>query len=937
MTFELWNEGGKYRELLLRYNARDSQLLRKLEAKKGYIALFQSLCEVCGIVASTQSLFPTRQMDGFMLRLGRDRDHRFPTKSYRDDDDLEEEQAKYRGAFVMHPKTVGSTKDYDEHAARAWRLANGMTNGILFNVHVCDFASLYPSVMRSWNLSGDVVLGWGKTLEAARKQYGNDVCVSPGTDLVTRTDVVGFLPLALAELIRLRKEFSDLAASLPPGTVEWNDAMSKSTAYKVAANSFYGAGGSKYSRFNHRDVSEACTQNAVHLLKLTAAEAERRSMVVVYGDTDSVFVIGPSEEGYRKFVSWLNAKRFPEEVASYGCKENHIKLAFEKTFARLVFISAKAYCNPPEAPVWMGDLSFKRLGDVKPGDEVVGWNEGDRRNGSPRTTRGFKRKKLTKATVVGVSRSVASLVKVTMASGRVIRCTPDHQWLRSRLTQQTKENGKRYEYRWCSPGVGRELVHVVDPPKPLPRSMLRDAAWLGGLWDGEGSCASTGRSQITLSQSEKVNPEVCAEIERVMKRLGFDFGRWKRPSGDVFAIRGAKQTRLDFLTWCKPIKRSRLSPGILKSKFGTADKIVSIVPDGEGEVISLTTTTGNYVAWGYASKNCGRYTQYKGKPADRECHDVVFKSTETCATCGGAGKLAGDPEIKGLAWKRGDKGKLARELQGRIIDCLVGGVKVRSVGGKKIPINADLELDTPTDAVEVYKMLVERAQKHVLEDDLPITEVRFSKGLSKSLREYGKEANDAHVRVARILKERGQVVSKGSRIEFVVVDDSTSPQQVISADDYTGACDRYYLWERVYSPTKALLEAAFPEQKDLWEKFGKVRPPKERTKKHNEAQLGFMLTQNGPGEPKRFGSNDELAMPAYRASDLVVRIPESAGKDAIARVYEAMKAHPGARKTVVVIALNTGAEAMLATSMRVSPGPNFKADIDAAITGDDGG
>jgi hypothetical protein len=40
---------------------------------------------------------------------------------------------------------------------------------------------------------------------------------------------------------------------------------------------------------------------------------------------------------------------------------------------------------------------------------------------------------------------------------------------------------------------------------------------------------------------------------------------------------------------------------------------VSVEPDGEGEVISLTTTTGNYVAWGYASKNCKPKQVWNGR------------------------------------------------------------------------------------------------------------------------------------------------------------------------------------------------------------------------------------------------------------------------------------------------------------------------------------
>jgi hypothetical protein len=53
------------------------------------------------------------------------------------------------------------------------------------------------------------------------------------------------------------------------------------------------------------------------------------------------------------------------------------------------------------------------------------------------------------------------------------------------------------------------------------------------------------------------------------------------------------------------VKRGFLAEKILGGKrFGQRDRIVAVEPAGESEVISLTTETGNYVAWGYASKNC---------------------------------------------------------------------------------------------------------------------------------------------------------------------------------------------------------------------------------------------------------------------------------------------------------------------------------------------
>lgn len=702
LSWDLYDAGGKFRELLREYNRKDTRLLRLLEEKKGFLTLFQAVCEACGLINETRSLQPTRQMDGFLLRLGRAQKIRFPTKSFRENDE-EEDAGKFRGAVVFHPKSVESNKK-DEFAwsaeqAREWRRANGFSNGIIKSVHVCDFASLYPSVMRTWNLSTDALVGWQPQ---GKKELAPDTCVSPGTGLVTRTDVIGIIPLALAKFIELRKYWSDLAASLPPGSEEAADAQAKSNAYKVIANSFYGGGGSKFSRFNNRDVSEATTQNSVYLLKLTAAESEKRKMVVVYGDTDSNMVIGPSEEGFRAFVNWLNVKKFPAEIASFGCRENFIKLAFEKTFERVIFVSAKAYV--------------------------------------------------------------------------------------------------------------------------------------------------------------------------------------------------------------------------------------------------------------------GRFEQYKGTPADRECHGLfrgfkkgafawrddedpkkgaIVAHGETCPKCGTIGKLAGAPEIKGVAWKRGDKGKLTRELQGKIIDCLVGGVKLKSEDGKKVPANPGI--DTPTEDLSVYHAILSKARDHVLSDPLPIEEVRLSKSIRKPLKEYGTENVDAHIKIARILKERGENIGQGARVEYVVVDGDVSPQVVIPADDYSGVLDRFYLWERVYEPSRSLLEAAFPDHD--WASWANVRPPKPRGKaaKVPEGQLGMRLTpivaagSDFGGTLARADEADELAVPTYITKPLVVRIPEGATSEendaTLERVKKTMLEYPGARSVEIVISLRSGQEAVLTSKIRVSPGPRFKEAVERAISG----
>lgn len=325
-TYEAWAAGGAERRRMVRYNAKDTALLPRIEKKTGYIGLFATLCEVCRLFGDTIGLQPTRQMDGFLLRLARERGHHFPSKMYREDTN----EKQFKGAFVMQPKTIDAE----------WRARRGMANGIARDVHVADFASLYPSIILTWNMSAD-------TKDERAPVNGpvpEGLCRSPKTGTSFRTGQQGLLPLAVSELIRLRKQYNDLKASLPPGTPEWLDADRRSMAYKVAANSFYGVVGSPYSRYFDQAIGESITQNGVWLLENTISAAERKGWEVIYADTDSLCTIGCTKEEFGDFVQWCNAELYPELLRKVGCAINKISLAYEKAFDRVVFVSAKRYC-----------------------------------------------------------------------------------------------------------------------------------------------------------------------------------------------------------------------------------------------------------------------------------------------------------------------------------------------------------------------------------------------------------------------------------------------------------------------------------------------------------------------------------------------------------------------------------------------------------------
>lgn len=255
------------------------------------------------------------------------------------------------------------------------------------------------------------------------------------------------------------------------------------------------------------------------------------------------------------------------------------------------------YCNTPEAPIWMGDFSFKDLGDVRVGDEVIGWEWTPETNERKRKTR-----RLTRATVTEVFRRESPIVKVTLASGAVIRCTPDHWWLSG-----ASLNGDHF----INPEVGKKLVRIIEPTPPLDPALERDASWLGGVWDGEGT-------SFRIAQHRSKNPEVWERIKSVLSSLGIPF----TAEESRFYMQGGRQTLVNFLNWTAPAKRrtettSRDIIGRTKCVLGT-DEIVAVEHDGYGEVISMTTTTGNYVAWGFASKNCAKYNPNYRKFVEKE-------------------------------------------------------------------------------------------------------------------------------------------------------------------------------------------------------------------------------------------------------------------------------------------------------------------------------
>lgn len=163
-------------------------------------------------------------------------------------------KAKYQGGLVFEPEK-GLHKNY---------------------VLVMDFNSLYPSIIQEFNICFTTV---DRNLEDADEL--------PNAPVDKKEQ--GVLPRLLANLVQRRREVKKIMASEsdPHKRVQCDI---RQQALKLTANSMYGCLGYVNSRFYAKPLAMLVTNKGREILMNTRQLAESMSLLVVYGDTDSVMI-----------------------------------------------------------------------------------------------------------------------------------------------------------------------------------------------------------------------------------------------------------------------------------------------------------------------------------------------------------------------------------------------------------------------------------------------------------------------------------------------------------------------------------------------------------------------------------------------------------------------------------------------------------------------
>ena len=375
----LWAEGGEGLRRFISYSRRDAvlamKLLLELRLMDKYIALSRASGSLLqDIVNGGQS----GMVESLLLRRFREQNRVVPPKPDAEvSDERYMENDELKGGAVLDPE-----------------------KGLLEDVVILDYKSLYPTIMMAHNLCySTVITGKGKEdqIGLGHKDHLENfpvdrIITSPsGGKFVPPEVFPGIMPRVLRELLDQRTMTKKLMKKASEDERRFLDA--KQYAMKILLNSFYGYSGYARARLYSLAVANAVTSfgrenilktkqiiddiGSIYVVDGTAifekeldfgkSDAKRFDLSVVYGDTDSVFVrLVPSEGVVSMQDAELIGKKIAETVTA--SLPEPMELVFEAFARRAIFLTKKRYALWVFEPVgdgWKDRIKVRGMETVR--------------------------------------------------------------------------------------------------------------------------------------------------------------------------------------------------------------------------------------------------------------------------------------------------------------------------------------------------------------------------------------------------------------------------------------------------------------------------------------------------------------------------------------------------------------------------------------------
>jgi len=192
------------------------------------------------------------------------------------------------------------------------------TPGLYENVLVLDFKSLYPSIIRTFKID---------PLGLIVKEHAESIPGFLGAEFSRTTHI-------LPDIVTRLWEERDKAKQ------DNNQPLSQ--AVKIIMNSFYGVLGSSGCRFFNPQLASSITKRGHQIIQTTKELIEAQGYPVIYGDTDSVFVLIDKNKQEKECLAiGIQLQEYLNQWWQQHLKEeyqldSHLEIEFETHYLRFL-------------------------------------------------------------------------------------------------------------------------------------------------------------------------------------------------------------------------------------------------------------------------------------------------------------------------------------------------------------------------------------------------------------------------------------------------------------------------------------------------------------------------------------------------------------------------------------------------------------------------
>ncbi len=275
---KVWKEDPS---LLVRYNQKDARLVYDIIEKKRLIELSKRMTGITGLQLDRVKA-AIASLDSLYLR-----------------------ESHKNG--VVCPSVSGRSRE---------RVTGGLVQEPNYGIYDCvllfDFRSLYPSIMATFNIDPLTYTEEETRIKAPNGAYFKD---EPG-----------ILPEIILQLLERRQKA---------------DIYEEQYAIKIIMNSLFGVLGNPNCRFYNSNIANAITSFGRYFLEETTDKVEAMGYTVIYGDTDSLFVVSSAKSLEEATLNGSTIEKTINEfyngyVQQYYERTNHLQLEFERVYEKFL-------------------------------------------------------------------------------------------------------------------------------------------------------------------------------------------------------------------------------------------------------------------------------------------------------------------------------------------------------------------------------------------------------------------------------------------------------------------------------------------------------------------------------------------------------------------------------------------------------------------------